>query len=117
MAQHKFDGEWTYFEAPFGKPPVKDDKMKLVIPENGTVDDSQSKHKGKKLAGNATDKTIQLVRGTPQDKRDYFGVLLLDMLEDRIVIVGMWKNNPEPGPELEFAPQAQNEGVWVITKP
>lgn len=118
MAQHKFDGEWTYFEAPVGQPPRRDEKMKLVIPENGTVDDTQSKHKGKKLKGNATDKTITLYRGEPQDKRDYFGVLLFDMLgSEQMVIVGNWKNNPEPGPEPQIAALAQNEGTWIITKP
>lgn len=117
---HKMHGTWTYFEALKGKPPVEDGKMKLVIPNSGTVDEAQSNHKTKKLKGTARDNTIELFRGEPQEQRDYSGTLVFDgdlLPGNRVmVIAGTWKNNPQPKPP-KLAPLDQNEGIWIITKP
>lgn len=123
MAQHKFEGEWRYYESVDGQTPGSDDKMKLVIAGNGTVDPGQSRHKGKRLSGSATNGTLKLERGEQADKRDYFGVLVVDLDilgTETMVIAGGWKNTPMGGGgegKDRAEDVAQNEGIWVIVKP
>jgi len=128
MAKHKFDGDWRYAEVDFADfPPVKPNKptmlgkMALRIPNDATgVLDPSSKHGGANLTGNATTDTITMHETAADHDTVYEGHLIKPENPNHLVIVGSFtrKNLPFAATALkEAAPFAQDEGIWVITKP
>jgi hypothetical protein len=131
---HKFTGQWRSFISPDGAPKAKKDgEMYVRLKLNGNVL-TGSNHDGIDLTGVATLSpggihSLRLERSEPDNVRVYNGTLFSE--EDTngqksMVIIGRYKDTAVPLPskaskksskKLAGLGPAQNEGVWVITKP
>ena len=128
---HKFTGLWRSLLFPKGSTkPVSDGTIFLRMNEaNGKVD-TGSNHDGKELSGDAKltgdGHRLTLKQIEPDNVREQTGILVSE--EDTngqksLVILGGFKDTPivltgeRDAKNQEATLQAQNEGVWVITKP
>ena len=115
MANHKYHGDWRYFENPDGGNDVftQDDTMKLRIPENGNVDPNTSSHKGNKVSGKARNNGVSLSRIGSGNTRTLEGMTMFEIpLSSGDVMAVISGRFRDVGRDL-----VQQEGDWVIVKP
>jgi len=135
--KHKFSGRWRSLRFPDGTTSTVDDgEIYLRLHQsNGTVQ-TGSNHEGIALTGNATvvsaGHELELKQVESGNIREYEGLLASEEDTNGIrstVIIGRYKDIAVPllpakatkgkksSKKAAAPPQAQNEGVWVITKP